>query len=724
MAAAKRGQLFTAAVAVGLMGRACSQPASVPEHVLESPVETHSAAEKPTLTLIERSGDVRPAAAIAVAHHATRDAAGRVSERVLQALTAQGLRPVLDTTQTGFVVSFDVSGPAAAAAYPALRAALATPEGASSRPLAEPLAPFDACTPAGESEAETLSPGWKNVALAAVGPSAFVREWQSALQHDGGWPEGDSPLRSWPTEPTFLRQERPGATTLWVAVWTQAREKLLEAGAQLGHSQSRLRKSLRALGALSLREVTASSRPGGGCIAVALDAEPGAEDAKLGRGARIADEAIRDALRTAAPRAPVESALMATDARQAARLGAWHALSDRTAHAPDHSGETAEPILVLRTSDSSRQLAQVIEAWNAASESVAEVHTRVELGQGRLWLLLSHDCPLLGEDQFSAGYTTLALDALRHSSTEGTQFYVYLGPSGPALLASGRALQPGDLERFMRDLQAALFSVLLEETPILLSKDRALAEMHSDPLLWLGARVLTGGRPSELLVRGTPESLASARPAVVRRRLRAFLSGPLTPYVLANASEDQGDYIASALATALRPFRGSPLACPASVPNPTSGFVALAEPDPDRTGSALLVYPVPGAALEAADALGQRLETTYLPAALGALPGLHQAEVAALGSRQGQAALVIAVHTDGDVAPVIAQTRALIARLKQEGLGDAAPRAPLSAPGLPAPVQRLVRWAYGDAPASHEAIGALLAEAFADDSVLVVTAAD
>ena len=760
----------------------------------------------PPIAVVVRDGDPRGAIAVAVATGGLPDAgAGRGAEvAVALAAVVEGrLEGKLDAQVlpgwSGYRVRALVAeGAEAGRAAEALRAAMLAPVGdadmarvkkklaaLAARPMRDPaLEAAVRCrgeafgTPA-RTDARADGPtvadveGWRKaahgtgrVAFGTVGSARIGDDVAHALGQGGAWPDVAPP----PAEPLPPAEGAPaiydatgdlppGAARTTLAVFVPRAAAALAVAPAVGDPRGPLASRLGALDAPArVREVVATAHARGGCLAVTF--EMAARDLGDGAPARIATAVAlaRQELAVELEGAPTDSAAAraaargATDPREAAERAAWWAIADdrtdgagtRAAIAVGIAGGREAPRdgaggNPLHTAVRSA-LDRATVAWH---EPVMDVRTRVERGQGEVWVLVGSPCGTAAEAEGDAGLGAGAALAMIKDAADVT-VEPYVTPEGVGVLAHGRALPAESATAHARRVADAAARAFAAEPvdPARASLARAqllrAAEQDEGRAMTALALAAAPQRPSWLVPFGTADALGRSSDAAVGLRVSALRAGPIRVAALANVDAAQAD--AAARATdrwvARRPGEGR--ACPAStVPAAPRPGTYPVETTGGTTEAVLALPLAPGdaAATAAATTLAYVLDGPggLLASALGSAGLARSWSARVLGGKRAAALVVRVTTAAGALDAAVAQTRALLDRLHQGALGPddltraTAARAAADLASSLDPRARLAALFRADtdaapatSPPTLEAVRAFAAAALKDDALVIV----
>ncbi len=621
------------------------------------------------------------------------------------------------------------------------------------------------------------SSGFGRVSVGVAGAGSLADAVAQALERGGAWPRG-LPLAAASMFMTSSADAHslvydasgdidPGSVRIRVTARTRTAERAAAAALVLGDAHGPLASRLAALDAPArLQSVSATAHVDGGCLAATMDMD--ARNLSVDTAARIATAASLARQETAVeltdlapdPDLGRSLATRAADPRDAAEQAAWWALSSPTPLRDDGSlridvlvglataKDAAQPAAFARSDEIRSELDRATLAWHAP---VVEARARIERGQGELWVLLASPCGTGAESSGDAGLdAAVALSAsLQSAEVAGdVQVEPYVSPDGVGVLVHGSrhgGETPAAQARRLADLAARAF-VADAPSPPHFARARALLLVHAsdteDRETDVLASVLAPGHPSWVAPAGTVAGLSSASDETLKMRAAALRSGPLRVAVLANVDREQADAAVRAVDRWVARRPGESRTCPevASLPPRRPGTY----PAPGTAGAlsqAILAIALPRSDPEALAG------ATWLAAALDGPGGLLSRGLPQNdeGLREGDAAwsssivgdplapgLAIRIRApDGAIDAAVAQARALLEKLRLEGLtlddwnraSAAVARDRLDA--LLQPRQRVIDLWRSQPPLptpSLEAMRTFAASFLHDDSLLVIAA--
>jgi hypothetical protein len=765
---------------------------------------------RPPLAVITREGDGRSALAVAVTTEGLAPGRGATAAVALAALVEarlaiRGLSVTASGGWTGWRLRTLAGTPAeVAGVVELLRAAMLTPVASDDpalpavarkaaalarRPLVDgALAALADCTgeaygiagdtPPTATELEAwrrAAHGLGRTALAVAGDRAASDAALRALGATQPWPVA-LPVNETPWPPADARAivydasgEIPaGGARIIVSALTPDPERAVAAAADLRDPRGPLTSRLAALEApAQVRSVAATAHVHGGCVAVTIDLS--AHDVASDLPGRVATAAalarqeisveIEDA--NAVPALGASLAARAADPRDAAERAAWWSLAGHAAAAPG-AGDARVRLTVgiaspkdgpdagpARADAIRSEIDRATLAWHAP---VVDKRSRVEPGQGELWLLLASTCGTLSESSdggVSAEVATAAAARVVEAAGD-VSAEPFVAVDGIGILVHGAA-RPGERAqahaRRLADLAARAFAAdALDARRIAEARIALLSQGSSAAARSLGVlgTALTRGHPSWVAPFGTPVGLASTSDEAIAVRAAAMRAGPLRVAILANDNAAQADAAARAVDrwVARRPGEARACAAPPEAPPPRPGTYALDLPA-GGPSEALLALP-----MSTGDD-GARAAATWIAAALDGPDGLLARALSAQAQESAPAplartwgatvlangrppALVVRITApDGSLDAAVAQTRVLLDRIRQGALTDddrARASAVVARARLAAsldPRARTIELWRGEGPVvapSLDALRAFAAAAMRDEGLVIVAA--
>lgn len=746
--------LAAAATAVGCGGTARGDRLQSPESE-GAPLIRTTGGSRPPLAVIARDGDGRAAIAVAVTTEGIETPRGALvgvalASLVEARLTLRGIDAVAAGGWNGWRLHATVASPSeAATATDAIRAAMLDPvrsdepalaavarkaAALAERPLTDAaLVDVARCTGeafgspdggvpgAGEIEMwRKAAHGLGRVAIATTGAPEIADAAANVLARGPPWPRAAAVVApAWPAGDASAAVYDasadlfPAGARIVVTARTPTAERAVAAAPILGNPRGPLAARLAALTRPAhLRSVVATSHVDGGCLAATIDlAGPSASDAAGGIATAAALALQEIAVELGDVDVPVdlkrELALRAADPRESAERAAWWSLAGRRRDAAD--GEVRLHLTIGLASQRQRADAAGIERFNAVRDEidrailawhapVVEARTRVERGQGQLWILLASPCGTWSESASDAGAgATVALAAAATASQHAIDAQVepFVAADAIGILVHGAARSgeaPEAQATRLADLAARAFAAeALEPDRIAQARIRLLLDASSGPARMRAelAGALAPGHPSWLDPRATAGGIAPESDDAIEMRAAVVRGGPLRVAVIANVDSAQADAAVRGVDRWIARRPGELRVCPAvpTLPPARSGTYAVDEP-PQASAEVLLAVPLPSddapsraaapwiaAALDGPDGLLARA----LGARPSAAPGAHDDapepfarawSAAVVGSPRASAIVVRIDAGDDDLDAAVAQVRGLLDRVRQGALRE------------------------------------------------------
>lgn len=741
--------VLSATAALGCGGAARDEQSRSPQGA-GALVTRATGGSRPPLSVIAREGDVRGAIAVAVTTEGIDSKAGALVGVALATLVEQRLRlRGIDAAAVGgwngWRLHATLASPSdAAQAIEAIRAALLAPVQAdepalaavmrrssalAQRPLtAEALVDVARCTgdayglaavampSASEIEAwRQAAHGLGRVAIATSGTPEVADAAANALSLGPPWPRASSvaPL-PWPPESSGAAvydasgELFPAGARILVTARTASAERAVAAASLLGDPRGPLAARLAALGTPAhLRSVIATAHVDGGCLAATVDlATPSGATADIATASALSLQEIGVEMTDVA--APLDLrrdlAVRAPDPRESAERAAWWSLAGRARGVADGDvrlhlvvgvaspRETAQRAAEMRDDAIRGEIDRAMLAWHAP---VVEARTRVERGQGQMWILLASPCGTLSETAGDAGQSAavaLAASAQASPGDADAQVEPFVAPDAIGLLVHGAAHSGESPQaQAMRLADVAARALAAESLrPLLVSQARIrlLLDASSDAARMRAdlAGALAPGHPSWIEPRGTLFGLAAQSDDAIELRAAAVRAGPLRLAVVANVDEAQADAAVRGVdrwiarrpgelrvcppTPALQPARGGTYALEQPATSPSQALVAIPLPSDDEPGRTAAIWLA--AALDGKDGLLSRALGATAPAESEAVhrPLAHAWSSAVVGPLRASA-LVVRVDADDDALDAaVAQVRVLLDRLRQGALRE------------------------------------------------------
>ena len=733
-------------LAAALLLLACG-PAAPPSAVPGGDVR--HARDRPPVVIVAREGD--PASAISMALVTGDDpaAAAAIAGLLEARLPRARVTPAWNGVRVTMLASDSNTARAAAEAMRVALIGAATGDdllharkklaALATRPLADAsLAAWARCSGAmyartmpnaelslAELEAMRGAIGNGGVAFGAAGTRAAGEAVANAIADGPAWKAGATTTAS--SAPAVAVFEGTDPTPrVHIAMSFASSAAAVRAADALGDPRGPLETRLHALDTpFHLREVVGAAHPTGGCVAMMLEGGSKSETT----AARVADAiALVDVEAHLADSAGenldgTKLARRAGDVREAAERAAWWALADRTPgsgtsiilEVPSRRGKEEHAV-----EPSAESLAQAIAAAKTAwQKPVVEGRVKIESGQGETWMLLASPCGTDIEGELDSGVTALAIAAARESLPEAEAF---VAPDGAGLLVHGPALAGESSIAQAQRLGDQLARAFAGPTKL-----RGGTNVTNDANGALLASVLAPSHPSWILPWGQSDATLRISDGAILTRAQALRSGPLRVAVIANVDRAQADAAVRAADRWIDRHGDTARACPTlpSVAASKPGTYAL-DSKPGAMPEALLAFPIAIEDEAAARTVALALEGDegLLVHALADLARTSSARV--MGTPRAPALVIRVASQESKLDQAVAQTRALVDRIRQNGLASADLDRAMStnlATSLD-PRARLVATWRGVEPkvASMEEVRVFAQKALGEDRLVVVAA--
>ncbi len=582
--------------------------------------------------------------------------------------------------------------------------------------LGEPAssARVDPSTPHG---ARTIE-GWRKAfhgaqrtAIAVVGPAAVGDAVRHHVAADADWPDVAPPDDPWPAREHvgayYLAGEKADTPRLTVAARVAQTFAVPGLAETAFHASSPLANRLAATTSWRLVRSTATVRPRGACLAVTVERDAARKDADLAQdGARIA-AMLRHELHAALDETRADASvageivLAAADPRDAASLAVWwsHAARLQPGDARVSVALGVPPPSTLEprnTADLDRHVEAIQTTLRTALPTIAatwlrpnlETVSRVENGQGQLWLLLASPCGTSAEADVDAGFTALAAIASAHARNgeAGVTLEPWIAQDGVGIVAHAAPTageSPGALARRVGNVAASALlggapapHVVEEARSRLLSLVEAPDGLHSESFGLL-ARTLSPRQPAWLAPFGLRKPILEADAHSIALRRTALSSGPLRLAVLANTDARQAEIAAAAVDRWIVHRSPTPRRCPPVPSSPPATPEAMdvtlhtASRSPHAWLGVAVRTPAPSDRLML-DMLREMLAGSdgLLATAFRSFEGPVRVTVRTTG-QQRMAALAIEVRCADELLDrALQQARAVLGRVRQGAVSD------------------------------------------------------
>jgi hypothetical protein len=504
--------------------------------------------------------------------------------------------------------------------------------------------------------------------------------------------------------------------TVNVAIAWRTGFSAVSAAAALGDPRSSLTTMLAMDGVAHLRSVSGTLSPEGACLALRLrvdaDASTSGGAQHIARTIALAETKARDALADATEdiTTPADASAAAEQASIVALASAEHVAPAEPyvlVGAPGAASETRESL--------SSALADATRAW---ASPIVEARTRVERGQPAAWMLIASPCGTAGETDTDAGASAaFAVAAATSARARGVASEPWIANDGVGVIASAPNA---------RALADALARTVLVEPLEGVRAAQGLLHDAARPGLAGLALALAPGRPASIVPTGTPLSLLRVSEPAILARAESLRRGPLRVALLVN----EGAPDAPITRVDRWVLREGARACPAQAAIATAKPGTYAVATDDGTSEAYLALAVPASYEAEAVAIAGVLDRELLAKALS--DGLARESSARVLGPPGGRALVVHVEAPaGALDAAVAQTRALLDRIRQGAIADVdlvrfIARTKLEiADKMRDPRERLIALFRGEPAKADVAIDAVrtAAAAFIHDDALVIVAA-
>jgi hypothetical protein len=660
---------------------------------------------RPRLGLVLRDGDPAAGVAVAIAHDLGGSASSWLGALLQLRLEAAGTRAEVRPSGNALVLRTSARTPkdverAVTAASNALKTPFTEQDRGRARerfkaaPTARAWtskadAAVSACIGETGDAAPALNPSLadlerfrtsvlstESVAFAVVGPRALLDAGEDALKDTDGWPKHRVLQDGWPAADAF------GFTRF--AVRTADAAKAVAAGRSLGARDSPLSVHLAALDpAWSVQRAAAAARPRGACVRVDLAplASVAPEPADLEGVAALALAELGIELDVPSEGAWIldQSALSASDARDAAAIAAWRALTGVLDPGPNRAfvAALARPGDGQTDDGLTRGIARAVQARGEASVDVVRL---TEGGQGEQWMLLANPCATASESTRDAGRRALVVRTLaeKASGAAGVQIEPWVSTSGIGLLAHAARQGPAETpeaqaERIASALGRSLAGATIHNDDTASARTRLLTELapEIEPLWPAALDALSPGRASLLDARGTWQAVSDLSVESIEVDRHALVRGPLRFALLLNAEGTKTERATLSLERWLKPERKSQVRCPAPVTvTPKPGEYTVDAPKAPTSESHALVGVTLPSGKPGPTPLEARITAYLLNRPSGwldtavRLPGLAlHAEASVLGGGEASALVVEVSAPEQKAKEAAQQVRALLARI-------------------------------------------------------------
>jgi hypothetical protein len=342
----------------------------------------------------------------------------------------------------------------------------------------------------------------------------------------------------------------------------------------------------------------------------------------------------------------------------------------------------------LTTGARVRFVAALDRARIAWARSELETRSRVEAGQGELWVALGSPCGVAWETTLDAGLARVAIQALgaavaARTATSGAEIEPWGTTLGVGFVAHAPARAGESSKALAQRLGDLVGRAFLTGFPapeqVAVVRGEAVAALSDlappAPTLRPALHALVPDHPSWIDALGALEPVAKIGAEGVELRLSTLRAGPLRLAVLANADADQVEATSRAAERWVPRLPGETRACPATgAPTASTSPKGALHVVHVAAGTGLaLAFPVADEDREAASVLAAALdgEGGRLARDLGP-QGLATSYEARLVRGLGRSALVIVVLApNGNLDAAAAAVRTSLERLRTAGPDEA-----------------------------------------------------
>lgn len=688
-------------------------------------MEVHAASGRPRLVVVRRDGD--PSAAVAI--ELRGDDLGVISSVIGARLEAASFTGVEITpgnriarvralvpqlgAQTAKQIDLALQTPVSSGDLPAIRRAL---DAYAARPVLDPAiaravrcldrptrpssikAPDDPVAYAEQLRVARVHAD--TVVVGAVGSGtvdSFGAAWRTAPPISGSiGPAAE--VDASPREAVTMSLAHEGGV---VVIEGGPRAALSNALPRLADPDGPLAMRLRAADDFRLRGVAGAARTSGACVVV--EVEPTSrifakDPERFAMRAAVAMEVARQeaelALESGKNTDDSEAARIAIgaggDPREAADRAAWWAWPAMSSSALTSSATLSVPVASIAKGpqvDVDIALAQLSPKFSTAlsksklawTKSEVDLKSRVEVGQGEMWIALGTPCSVAHEAINDAGLASVAVHALApmHPS-DGVTLEPWVSTIGLGVVAHAAPRtgeSPQQLAHRVGDVVGrTLLASFARSDDLVRARGEALATLGSGAsggdLIRAAISAQIPLHPSWLDPSGTIDAVAKTSADNVELRLATLRSGPLRIAILSNADDTQSDVAARAAERWLPRRPGESRACP--ITDPGSAPKGAIHPLTVKSGTGIAMsFPVDDASREPA---------AHVAAILDGSNGRIATELLGLATRVearflrgvGRHALVIVVLTpDANIDAVVGKLRLLLEKMRGTGIESA-----------------------------------------------------
>ncbi|MCH2108022.1 MAG: hypothetical protein MK135_01745 [Polyangiaceae bacterium] len=513
------------------------------------------------------------------------------------------------------------------------------------------------------------------VAFSFVGPSKVVEQMQEAPPQFEDWPAPQEWSDPTPRRETWSSSQNQGPAFA-LAVRTNHATAAVEAAEKIGHPEHPLRQRLHSLRSdLEIEKVEAILRPSGACFAISIEKDPARADFTKEQAAQVMlalRQEMQLSLREADLQTASAQALMAPErALDASTIAAWSTLR---APGPER------PYFFAATRGSAREVEDLNDRLNLAKKRLESQRIPVELsaeeGQGESWLLLGSPCGTRAESDAEAGLRALTMMSIARDfgGKDDVSLEPWIGPRSIGLLAHTPRRMSETAEqqalRLTRSLAAALAGKALDGRDVAAIRDNLIERIDSQPGKELIISLVGSGHIAALTPQGTERSLARLSTWDAERARAEFIAEPLRAVFVSNQSLAQGEIAAQALNDWLGPLRQAPRECERVQPEPVAPGVWHQETVSETVEPEVWIgiwTPAP-AILGRATAWLLNRPGGYFENALAKTPGQSSAQAQWLGGSEFGGLFIKVRSSDAAAEEALAQVRGVLQRLSEGAL--------------------------------------------------------
>ncbi|APS00198.1 insulinase family protein [Pajaroellobacter abortibovis] len=585
---------------------------------------------------------------------------------------------------------------------------------ASSRNSSSFLKPNPSTIESWRTHAHTVG----RIAFGITGTASTIQRVSKALISTGAWPEAQQlsiftqspppmptqPVLSYSIDPSVQNQAR-----VTLASWIYSGSKAVAIANHIVHQQNSFIARLNANCPLfSIQQVTATAHPEGGCLVVTMNSPlfpPSTKEEEvpfnsalntLSAWTAIAEQELQITLNTEfTDLFSIPNIVLTTsDPREASSLGAWWALASQT----NQRYPTASPSIgisleipstaeIKSSQNPSEKNQNFLKNWARNTIALATPQiafkTKVEQGQGEIWILLASPCGTLHESDETAGLTAMATQfvaeyaSTRFRSKEVT-IEEWISTEGVGWIAH-TPRQPLEsshqhAQRIADALGQSLFAIPLDSLTMAQTRIAILARRDKDFKKEIGiplAKSLAPGRLAWLFPFGSPSVQERISDAALRASISSLQQGPLRASILVNQEDGQAQEIARLLDRWANHDLDTQRHChatpPAVAPRPGSYAIRLPSGSSAEAWIAFPLSPNHPGQQEIAQLIAILLnqEEGIFSQTLRKSRIIHQWGARVIGSSLSSALAIRMETSPGQLESAVDQARAILQRLRQ-----------------------------------------------------------